>query len=98
MTPVKGLEYMAHGLPFVAFDLEETRAMAESAARYVPPGDAVEMAHEIARLLDDPRERRAMGEMGREIIRRRLSWDMQEPRYIALVDSLVEPQVARTRS
>jgi glycosyltransferase involved in cell wall biosynthesis len=98
VTPVKGLEYMAHGLPFVAFDLEETRAMAESAARYVPPGDAVEMAHEIARLLDDPRERLAMGEMGREIIRRRLSWDMQEPRYIALVDSLVEPQLARTRS
>ena len=40
VTPVTGLEYMAHGLPFVAFDLEETRAMAESAARYVPPGDA----------------------------------------------------------
>ena len=37
VTPVKGLEYMAHGLPFVAFDLEETRAMAASAARYVPP-------------------------------------------------------------
>jgi hypothetical protein len=34
--------------------------------------------------------------MGREIIQRRLSWDMQEPRYIALVDSLVEPQAART--
>ena len=98
VTPVKGLEYMAHGLPFVAFDLEETRAMAGPAARYVPPGDAVEMAHEIARLLDDPRERRAMGEMGREIIRRRLSWDMQEPRYITLVDSLVEPQATRTRS
>jgi hypothetical protein len=42
-------------------------------------------------LLDDPGERLAMGEMGREIIRRRLSWDMQEPRYITLVDSLVEP-------
>jgi glycosyltransferase involved in cell wall biosynthesis len=54
------------------------------------------MADEIARLLDDPRERRAMGEMGREIIRRRLSWDMQEPRYITLVDSLVEPTAART--
>ena len=65
--------------------------MAGSAARYVPPGDAVEMAQEISRLLDDRRERRAMGEMGREIIRRRLSWDMQEPRYIRLVDSLVEP-------
>jgi glycosyltransferase involved in cell wall biosynthesis len=49
------------------------------------------MAQEIARLLDDPGERLAMGEMGREIIRRRLSWDMQEPRYITLVDSLVEP-------
>ena len=54
------------------------------------------MAQEIARLLDDPHERRAIGEMGREIIRRRLSWDIQEPRYIALVDSLVEPQAART--
>jgi len=33
--------------------------------------------------------------MGREIIRRRLSWDMQEPRYITLVDSLVEPTGGR---
>jgi glycosyltransferase involved in cell wall biosynthesis len=54
------------------------------------------MAQEIARLLDDAGERRTMGEVGREIIRRRLSWDMQEPRYVALVDSLVEQQASRS--
>jgi glycosyltransferase involved in cell wall biosynthesis len=88
VTPVKGLEYMAHGLPFVAFDLRETRAMAGRAARYVAPGDAVAMAREIARLLDDPRERRAMGQVGRDLIRRRLAWDTQEPGYLALIDRL----------
>lgn len=89
VTPVKGLEYMAHGLPFVAFDLRETRAMAGGAARYVTPGDAVAMAREIAQLLDDPGKRRAMGQMGRDVIRRRLAWDIQEPRYLALIDRLI---------
>lgn len=90
VTPVKGLEYMAHGLPFVAFDLRETRAMAGRAARYVAPGDAVAMAQEIARLLDDPSERWAMGQVGRDLIRRRLAWDIQEPSYLALIDRLIE--------
>jgi glycosyltransferase involved in cell wall biosynthesis len=89
VTPVKGLEYMAHGLPFVAFDLRETRAMAGGAARYVTPGDAVAMAQEIAQLLDDPGVRRAMGQVGRDVIRRRLAWDLQEPRYLALIDRLI---------
>ena len=32
VTPVKGMEYMAFELPFAAFDLRETRIMAEGAA------------------------------------------------------------------
>jgi glycosyltransferase involved in cell wall biosynthesis len=91
VTPVKGLEYMAHGVPFVAFDLPETRAMAGSAARYVAPADPVAMAHEIARLLDDPDQRRTMGQLGRDAIRQRLAWDVQEPRYLAAIERLIEP-------
>src|SRR5207247_1334063 len=66
VTPVKALEYMAHRLPFVAFDLLETRALAAEAARYVAPGNAEGMAGEIGRLLDAPDERRRLGEIGRE--------------------------------
>jgi glycosyltransferase involved in cell wall biosynthesis len=85
VTPVKGLEYMAHGVPFVAFDLRETRAMAGPAARYVAPGDTRAMASEIARLLDAPEERRAMGEAGRTAVESELSWDRQELRYVDVI-------------
>lgn len=89
VTPVKGLEYMAHALPFVAFDLLETRALAKAAARYVTPGHAEAMAREIARLLDAPAERRSMGRIGRERIERHLAWDIQEHRYLAVYERLI---------
>ena len=44
VSPVKGMEYMAFGLPFVSFDLTETRALAGEAAVYAPPGDVAGFA------------------------------------------------------
>jgi glycosyltransferase involved in cell wall biosynthesis len=88
VTPVKGLEYMAHSVPFVAFDLHETRALAGAAARYVVPGDTRAMAWEINRLLDAPAERLAMGSAGREAIEARLAWDRQERRYLEVIRSV----------
>jgi glycosyltransferase involved in cell wall biosynthesis len=89
VTPVKGLEYMAHGLPFVAFDLPETRAAAGSAARYVRPGESGAMAAEIARLIDAPGERREMGRVGRQRIMSQFAWDRQESTYLSVYERLV---------
>ena len=84
VTPVKALEYMAHSVPLVTFDVRETRLLADDAARYVTAGDAEEMAREIAQLLDSPDERRRMGSIGRDRIEREFSWDRQEERYLEI--------------
>jgi glycosyltransferase involved in cell wall biosynthesis len=89
VTPVKGLEYMAFGLPVVAFDLEETRAMAGEAGVYVEPGDPVALGRAITALLDDPLRRAAMGREARSRIERSLSWDRQAPGYLAVFERLL---------
>ena len=38
VSPVKAMEYMAFGLPFVCFDLQESRRLAEGAAVARPAG------------------------------------------------------------
>lgn len=84
VTPVKAMEYMGHAVPLVAFDVHETRLLADEAARYVKVGDAEEMAREIARLLDSPDERGRMGGIGRDRIEQEFAWDRQEERYLEI--------------
>ena len=88
VSPVKGMEYMAHGLPFVSFDLRETRALAGDAAAYCAPGDVVGFAQLINQLLDDPPVAR-MGRRGRQGIAKRLAWDRQECAYRGRLPRLV---------
>ena len=79
---MKGMEYMAFGVPFVAFDLSETRELAEGAAAYAEPGDVAGLASLIDDLLADPARRAAMGRTGgdwsritsRGTARRRRTW------------------------
>jgi glycosyltransferase involved in cell wall biosynthesis len=85
----KTLEYMAFGLPVVAFDLRETRVSAENAALYVPDGDIAGYAATIVRLLDDPPLRRAMGEIARARIDGALGWPHQREAYVRVYDRLV---------
>jgi len=88
VSPVKALEYMAFGLPFVAFDLRETRALGGDAAAYAVPGDADELGAIIDSLLGDEQRRRAMGEMGRRRVREELSWEWQARRYVDVIERL----------
>lgn len=88
-TMNKTLEYMAFGLPVVAFDLKETRVSAENAAVYVPDGDIDGYARAILELLDDPPRRRAMGEIGRARIEGAFGWPYQRTAYVQVYDQLV---------
>ena len=58
-TMNKTLEYMAFGLPVVAFDLRETRVSAGDAAVYAEPNDVDCYARAIVDLLDDEPRRRS---------------------------------------
>ncbi len=77
VTPVKALEYLALGLPLLAYDVEETRALATGAGVLVPPDDLETMALELVALLDEPARRRQLGETGRARVRRELAWEHQ---------------------
>jgi glycosyltransferase involved in cell wall biosynthesis len=97
VSPVKGMEYMAFGLPFVAFDLAETRALAGGAAVYAPPGDVPRFAALIDELLGDPGRRRELGRAGRRLIEERLAWDRQEQAYLGVYDQLLARPRGRLR-
>ena len=96
-TMNKTMEYMAYGVPVVAYDLNETRVSAESAALYVKPNDVFAYAQAISDLLDRPEQRAAMGRIGRRRVESVLSWHIQVPGYVAVFDRLVrrpEPRSA----
>ena len=61
-TMNKTMEYMAFGLPTVAFDLRETRVSAGDAAVYVMPNQVEDFAKVIVDLLDNEPLRQAMGQ------------------------------------
>ena len=90
VSPVKGMEYMAFGVPFVAFDLVETRRLARGAAAYAPVGDLVALAALVAELLDDPERRRAMGQLGRRRVEESIAWDHQRVAYVDVIRGLLD--------
>jgi glycosyltransferase involved in cell wall biosynthesis len=73
-TMNKTLEYMASGLPVIAFDLEETRVSAGDAGAYVTPNDVEGMALAIADLLADAPRKERMSTDGMQRMRGPLSW------------------------
>ncbi len=77
-TMNKTMEYMAFGLPVVAFDLLETRESAGSAAMYVDPNDVERYAEAIADLVDDPDRRQEMAHAGRARVVDVLAWEHQD--------------------
>jgi glycosyltransferase involved in cell wall biosynthesis len=88
VTPVKAMEYMAFGLPFVAFDVPETRLIADNAAALAPVGDIAAFAERMEQLLADSDLRARLGHAGRRAVEQSLAWDHQRVGYVALVDEL----------
>jgi glycosyltransferase involved in cell wall biosynthesis len=87
-TMNKTLEYMAFGVPVVAFDLKETRVSAGDAARYVPDGDVKAYARAVVELLGDETARTEMGLIGRQRIETELGWVHQSAAYVGVYDRL----------
>ena len=100
-TMNKTMEYMAFGLPVVAFDLVETRVSAGAAAVYAEPNDIASFAEAIVALLDEDEARKEMGRIGRQRIVDELAWSHQEQAYLRTIDSLARltrPPVERSGS
>ena len=94
ISPVKLLEYMAFGLPFVAFDVGETRVMGRDASVLVPPGDVESYARQVVALLDDAARRSELGEIGCERLRSDLAWEQQSVAYLEVMQRL-RPRTSR---
>jgi glycosyltransferase involved in cell wall biosynthesis len=88
-TMNKTMEYMAFGLPVVAFDLRETRVSAGDGAVYATPNDVDDLARLLLELIDDEPRRVAMGAIGRARVEGELAWNHQAPRYLGVYDELV---------
>ena len=83
-TMFKIMEYMALGKPIVAFDLPEHRFTARGAAVYVTPNDEQAFARALARLMDDPGRRIALGACGIDRIKTHLAWDYSIPNLLSV--------------
>jgi len=93
-TMNKTMEYMAFGLPVVAFDLRETRVSSQDAAVYVEPNRVDAYADAIVDLVDQPERRAEMGRRGRERVEKVLAWSHQCGGYVSVFDELTH----RTRA
>ena len=89
-TMVKTMEYMAMGLPVVSFDLKESRVSGAGAAEYVTPETPEAFGDAILKLLDDPKRRATMGEIGRERIEGPLSWKHSTENVLAAYESILQ--------
>jgi glycosyltransferase involved in cell wall biosynthesis len=91
-TASKTMEYMAYGLPVVAFDVHETRVSAGEAAMYAEGNDPAALGDLVVALLDDPDRRAAMGRLGRRRVESELAWEHQKAKYVTVFDRLCGAQ------
>lgn len=90
----KVFEYMAIGVPFVAFDLDETRKTAADAALYATDNDPASLAARITQLLDD---RVLAGRLATEGMRRSralLRWDLERAELLKAYATALAPALS----
>ncbi|MCG3748927.1 glycosyltransferase family 4 protein [Amycolatopsis sp. Poz14] len=88
-TMNKTMEYLAYGLPVVAYRLAENAISAGDCAVYVEPGDAAGFTEQLVSLLDDPDRREELGKRGRLRAERELDWAPQARTYVSVYDRLL---------
>jgi glycosyltransferase involved in cell wall biosynthesis len=88
-TMNKTLEYMAMGVPVVAFDLEETRVSAAEAGAYATPNDPAQMADLVVELLRDPSRRADMAAAGKRRMAGPLAWEVSSRNLLAAYEQAV---------
>lgn len=93
LTPMEGngklLNYMACGLPTVAFDLPGNLTTLGDAGVYAPTGDGAALAAQIIALLRDPARRADLGRRARLRAEQRYSWRAIGATINAVYDTLL---------
>jgi glycosyltransferase involved in cell wall biosynthesis len=83
-SPLKVFEYLAAGLATVVGDIDGLAGVVrEGEAVVIPRGDAVALAHAVARLANDPQERARLGQVGRAYVLSQHTWEQRAERVLA---------------
>ncbi|HEY4233821.1 MAG TPA: glycosyltransferase family 4 protein [Lacipirellulaceae bacterium] len=88
---VKTMEYMAMAKPVVAFDLRENRITAGDAGFYAKGNDAIDLARQIAVLMDDAELRARLGQAGRQRVVNTLLWSRQQRSLLTAYEKIFAP-------
>jgi hypothetical protein len=96
--PLKLFEYMSAGLPVVASDFPLWRPIIEKAGCgiLVDPMNPAAIAEAIRWLLERPAEAKAMGQRGRDAIRRVYNWENEEQKLFELYARLMDGNSLQT--
>ena len=89
-TIMKVAEYLILGKPVVAFDLKETRFTAQDAAVYVDEVSPDKFGEAILYLLENEKLREELADYRRNMVKERLSWDIQEPIFLTAYQKALE--------
>jgi glycosyltransferase involved in cell wall biosynthesis len=96
-TMIKIMEYMALGKPIVQFDLKEGRVSAMGAALYADNQNRVpDFAAKILDLLQNPDERKRMGEIGRKRVEQELAWEYSVANLLAAYRRAFDKRLSST--
>lgn len=87
--------YLAMGLPVVAFDTPVSREILGDVGRYARLGDVSSLAAEIIALLDDPREMEILSAAGRAKAVREHSWELGALQIQAIYDRALARRAGR---
>lgn len=90
----KIFEYMGSGLPIIYSDFPPLRNLMESIGCGVPvdPTDPVKIAEAIDMLYENPEYRMMLGNNGREAVRRKYNWDVEEQKLLKVYERVLTPK------
>lgn len=88
-TMNKIMEYMALKKPIVQYDLKEGRFSAQEASVYAENTSTLDFAEKIEWLLDNPDERKRMGEFGYNRVLSELSWKHEANNLISFYQKVL---------
>jgi glycosyltransferase involved in cell wall biosynthesis len=94
----KLLNYMAMGLPAVAFDTPVSREYLGDDGIYAAAGDSLALAHEIEALLDDASARQQLSARLRARAQERYAWTLSGDRILAVYRELCDDHARRRAS
>ena len=88
----KVFEYMALGMPFVQFDLEQAKLDAGEAAHIVPERTPESLAQGMIDLLSDAERRKTMSAYATDRAQREFHWDIEKHSMLDAYRTLLERQ------